>query len=251
MIIEGRSKKVASYALATKRIRTTSPFLLTLLFSLNLNLSFASVTDGVLIGKNFCTFLTASNAKPLSEIADEAKMSAIESTEETNREPKKLRSVALPKAEETVAVAEVVTKKVEEAPKLVLSDRRQHFVWFAESYTGWSIPYRLGKASIDEGFDCSGFVHYALDYFDVKTARTAAAQSKIGTEIPVENARPGDLVFFGKESISHVAVVISNDEEGLVVVHSTSSVGIKRDNITKSDYWKPKLRSIAINILGQ
>ena len=131
------------------------------------------------------------------------------------------------------------------------AERRQHVVWFAESHTGWGLQYSLGSSSLDDGFDCSGFVRYVLNYFDFKASRSSNEQYKDGTLIPVALARGGDLVFFGeKKGIHHVAMVVSNDDKGLVVVHSTCSRGIIKENITESAYWKPKLKDKAVNIIG-
>ncbi len=131
------------------------------------------------------------------------------------------------------------------------TERRQQVVWFAESHTEWGIQYSSGSSSIDDGFDCSGFVRYVLKYFDIKTSRSSSEQFKDGSHIPVSLARGGDLVFFGgKNNISHVAMVVSNDKKGLVVVHSTCSRGVIKENITHSDYWRPKLKEKAVNIMG-
>jgi cell wall-associated NlpC family hydrolase len=133
-----------------------------------------------------------------------------------------------------------------------LAERRQNVAWFAASYSDWGFKYQSGSASIENGgFDCSGFVTYVLGYFDIKTKRTAAEQYGAGKQLPVAEARPGDLVFFGgKRNVSHVAMVVSNDEKGLVVVHSTNTKGVTQENITESKYWKPKLKDLAVNILG-
>ena len=131
------------------------------------------------------------------------------------------------------------------------AERRQDIVWFAESHTGWGLQYSLGSSSLDDGFDCSGFVRYVLNYFDFKASRSSTEQFKEGTQIPVALARKGDLVFFGdKKNVSHVAMVVSNDDKGLVVVHSTCSRGVIKENITESAYWKPKLKDKAVNIIG-
>ena len=131
------------------------------------------------------------------------------------------------------------------------SERRQNVVYFATSYAGIGLKYRWGAASLDDGFDCSGFVRYVLDYFDFKTKRTSVQQFEEGTPIPVSQARAGDLVFFGsKKAVSHVAMVVSNDEKGLIVVHSTCTQGVHEENITESSYWKPKLKEQAVNIIG-
>ncbi len=130
-------------------------------------------------------------------------------------------------------------------------DRRKYVAGFAESHADWGFKYRYGGNSVETGIDCSGFTRYVLNYFDIKTARSADAQFEAGVKIPVASARAGDLVFFGcKKSISHVAMVVSNDEKGLIVVHSTTSRGIVKENITESDYWKNKLKSTAVNIIG-
>ncbi len=131
------------------------------------------------------------------------------------------------------------------------AERRKDVAYFAESHTDWGFKYRYGGTSIEKGIDCSGFTRYVLGYFDIKAARTAEEQYENGTKIPLELAKAGDLVFFGyKRSISHVAVVVSNDKNGLFVVHSTTSRGIIKENVLESDYWKSKLKNTAVNIIG-
>ena len=132
-----------------------------------------------------------------------------------------------------------------------LEDRRKYVAGFAESHIDWGFKYRYGGNSVETGIDCSGFTRYVLNYFDIKTGRSADAQFEAGVKIPVTSAKAGDLVFFGyKKGISHVAMVVSNDEKGLIVVHSTTSRGIVKENITESDYWKNTLKSTAVNIIG-
>ncbi len=131
-----------------------------------------------------------------------------------------------------------------------VAERRQHVAWYAESHTNRGIRYRSGSESIENGFDCSGFVHYVMTYFDIKTKRSSSDMYNEGIHVPVVLAQKGDLVFFGsKNDISHVAMVVSNDEKGLVVIHSCSR-GIMKENITESAYWKPKLKDKAVNIIG-
>jgi cell wall-associated NlpC family hydrolase len=128
------------------------------------------------------------------------------------------------------------------------TERRQYIAYFAESHTDWGFRYRFGGTAIDNGIDCSAFTRYVLNYFDIKAPRTSGEQYDVGEKIAVEQARAGDLVFFGsKKNINHVALVVSNDEQGLVVVHSCNS-GIVKENISKSSYWKSKLKSMAVNL---
>ncbi|MEL6845503.1 MAG: NlpC/P60 family protein, partial [Bacteroidota bacterium] len=57
--------------------------------------------------------------------------------------------------------------------------------------------------------------------------------------------KPGDLIFFsknGRGKISHVALVVDHDREGISVAHSTTSRGVIVENISNSRYWKPKIK---------
>ena len=47
--------------------------------------------------------------------------------------------------------------------------------------------------------------------------------------------------FKKKDNISHVAMVISNDKEGMNIIHSTSSKGVMIEDISASKYWQEKL----------
>lgn len=129
-------------------------------------------------------------------------------------------------------------------------ERRKDIANFAESHTDMGVKYRYGGTSLEKGIDCSGFTRYVLNYFDIKASRSSDEQYENGTKVPVESAQPGDLVFFGgRGHINHVALVVSNDAKGLIVVHSTNR-GIVKDNITESSHWRSKLLSHAVNIIG-
>ena len=144
-----------------------------------------------------------------------------------------------------------VTSSLFSTATISREERRKYVAGFAESHADWGFKYRYGGTSIENGIDCSGFTRYVLNYFDIKTGRSADAQFEVGIKIPVASAKAGDLVFFGcKKGISHVAMVVSNDEKGLVVVHSTNTKGVTQENITESKYWKPKLKDRAVNIIG-
>ena len=85
---------------------------------------------------------------------------------------------------------------------------RGNVVNFAAAHEG--IPYVLGGYSTN-GFDCSGFMRYVLDYYDIPVTTTANQQAQKGQRMPIEMARPGDLVFFGSANfMTHVAMVYSN-----------------------------------------
>lgn len=121
------------------------------------------------------------------------------------------------------------------------SSLRSSITRYAKKYKGVKYKY-AGKDP--KGFDCSGFTSYVLNKFDVRVSPSSRAQAQTGRKIPFSKARAGDLVFFsknGRGSVSHVALVVSNQREGLVVIHSTTSRGVMVQNITQSSYWKPKM----------
>ena len=150
------------------------------------------------------------------------------------------------KKEEVISIA--MTKVL--ASSVSKLERRKDIANFAQSHTDWGYKYRYGGTTLEKGIDCSGFTRYVLDYFDIKASRTSEEQYETGIKIPVDVAKPGDLVFFShKGRINHVAMVVSNDTKGLVVVHSTNR-GIVKDNITESKNWKPMLLNQAVSTIG-
>ena len=81
-------------------------------------------------------------------------------------------------------------------------------VSYAESFIG--VPYVYGGTT-PSGFDCSGFVQYVYNHFGVSLPRTTTQQENFGTQIPVSQAQPGDLYFWGnKGSAYHVAICVGN-----------------------------------------
>ncbi|KRM51506.1 C40 family peptidase [Ligilactobacillus araffinosus] len=81
-------------------------------------------------------------------------------------------------------------------------------VSYAESLIG--VPYVYGGTT-PNGFDCSGFVQYVYNHFGKSLPRTTTQQENCGTQIPVNQAQPGDLYFWGsKGSAYHVAICVGN-----------------------------------------
>lgn len=119
---------------------------------------------------------------------------------------------------------------------------RKEIIKDAEKYKGTKYKH-AGKDP--RGFDCSGFTYYICSKHQIKLSSSSTSQSKQGTEIPVQKAQIGDLLFFGKHGrngkIQHVGIVYKNNSDGLYMIHSSSKRGIVIDNVTTSKYWKPKL----------
>lgn len=95
-------------------------------------------------------------------------------------------------------------------------------------------PYVWGGDSPEEGFDCSGLTQYAYSVIGLSIPRTASEQWNAMQHITLEEAKPGDLIFFEntyKEGISHVGIYCGNDQ----MYHAGDVVGFA--DITLP-YWQ-------------
>jgi cell wall-associated NlpC family hydrolase len=98
-------------------------------------------------------------------------------------------------------------------------------VAFGKSLVG--TPYLYASSDPSKGFDCSGFISYVFNHFNIAVPRSSVDFTNVGTEIPREHAAPGDLILFtGTDStiriVGHMGIVESNEHGNLLFVHSTS-----------------------------
>lgn len=89
------------------------------------------------------------------------------------------------------------------------------------------VPYKYGSIDPTEGFDCSGFITYIFNHFDIAVPRSSVGFTNMGRTVNLQNARPGDLILFtGTDSsirvVGHMGLVIANDNGLLEFIHSTS-----------------------------
>lgn len=86
-------------------------------------------------------------------------------------------------------------------------------------------PYVYGGTSLTNGTDCSGFTQSVFAHFGIRLPRDSTSQRFVGTSVPYEEARAGDLICYA----GHVAIYIGN---GQIVHASTERTGIKITNAT-------------------
>ncbi|MDP2903814.1 MAG: C40 family peptidase [Methylovulum sp.] len=119
-------------------------------------------------------------------------------------------------------------------PLVVQPTAQPRLVSYALSLQG--IPYRYGKESPEEGFDCSGFVRHVYKKQGIALPRTAKDMALALPSIPKAAVHSGDLVFFNTngQPFSHVGIYVNNDN----FIHAPSQrTGHVLVSSLKNDYW--------------
>lgn len=120
----------------------------------------------------------------------------------------------------------------------VNSAKRQEIVDYASQFIG--NPYVWGGTDPVNGADCSGFVQSIYNDFGISLPRVAEDQAYAGTQIPVEEALPGDLIFYMDNSgyIYHVAMYAG---DGYTVEAMNSDNGICNGTVGSQACWAVRL----------
>lgn len=89
------------------------------------------------------------------------------------------------------------------------------------------VPYKYASVDPSQGFDCSGFITYIFNHFDIAVPRSSVGFTNMGKTVDLQNAKPGDLILFtGTDSsirvVGHMGLVISNKNGLLEFIHSSS-----------------------------
>lgn len=96
---------------------------------------------------------------------------------------------------------------------------------YARSLTG--VPYKYGSTDPSVGFDCSGFITYVFNHFNIQVPRTSGDFTFVQQQIDIKQAKTGDLVLFtGTDStireVGHMGILIAEPGQELTFIHSTS-----------------------------
>lgn len=109
---------------------------------------------------------------------------------------------------------------------------------FAQTLKG--VPYKYASTDPKEGLDCSGFVTYVFNHFNIEVPRTSADFATVPDEIELKQAKPGDLIFFtGTDSTSktvgHMGIITFHSQDSTLFIHSTSgrAMGVTETPLTK------------------
>jgi cell wall-associated NlpC family hydrolase len=118
---------------------------------------------------------------------------------------------------------------------------RDELLAFAKSLIG--IPYLYASTDPEKGFDCSGFITYVFNHFDIAVPRSSIDFTNVQKEIPLEQALPGDLILFtGTDSsdtnVGHMGIVVSAENNEFSFIHSTSGKAYGVTITPLNDYYK-------------
>lgn len=127
---------------------------------------------------------------------------------------------------------------------LLSSDEaRGEVLQYAKKFLG--NPYVWGGTSLTNGCDCSGFAQQIFANFGYTLPRTSRQQAKAGTRISVQEAKPGDLLFYQRESgfIYHVMIYLGDGK----VIHA----GSEATGILISDFNYEKSTEFAVRVISK
>lgn len=101
----------------------------------------------------------------------------------------------------------------------------------ASQYLG--TPYLYGGTT-PSAFDCSGYTSYVFAQAGKSIPRTSAAQYARSSKI--SNPQPGDLVFFGSGSVSHVGIYVGGGR----FIGSQTNTGVAYASLA-TGYWSSRV----------
>lgn len=123
-------------------------------------------------------------------------------------------------------------------PGLPSGEIRKSMIEYASQFIG--NPYVWGGTSLTKGADCSGFVQSIYKQYGYTLPRVACDQAQYGVKIPVEDALPGDLIFYAKDGYIHHVVMYAGD--GKTIEAMSSKAGIVQANLRKGEaVWATRI----------
>ena len=102
-------------------------------------------------------------------------------------------------------------------------------VTFAETLQG--VRYKYDSIKKENGFDCSGFITYVFNHFDIKVPRSSVDFTNAGTPVALQNSKRGDLILFtGTDTtgwiVGHMGIITENRKGNIKFIHSSSGKNI-------------------------
>lgn len=112
-------------------------------------------------------------------------------------------------------------KQIQEIQSII---DRDAIITYSKQYLG--TPYVYAGNNPKKGFDCSGFVNYVFQYFDISLPRSSGAYKNIGKAKSPEDFKVGDvLVFYGykdRKNIGHLGIICEANGMKSKFIHASS-----------------------------
>jgi cell wall-associated NlpC family hydrolase len=114
-------------------------------------------------------------------------------------------------------------------------------VKFAESLFG--TPYVYASTNPKVGFDCSGFITYVFNHFNISVPRSSVDFTNVGKTVSVTEAKRGDIILFtgtnpAERQVGHMGIVVSSLGDSLNFIHSSSGKAMGVTITPLNDYYK-------------
>jgi len=150
---------------------------------------------------------------------------------------KQMKTTVVAKKVDTFSQKPTVVSTPQKVLQLKVVTKRNKIdslIKFAKSLIG--TPYKYASTDPSVGFDCSGFINYVFNHFNIKVPRSSRDFRNAGKEIALANSKPGDLILFtgtnpAEREIGHIGLIISN-KDGISFIHSSSG---KADGVVITD----------------
>jgi len=125
----------------------------------------------------------------------------------------------------TVVIKKKVPERIIDTKNIAASD----VVAFAKTLVG--VKYKYGSTDKEKGFDCSGFVTYVFNHFDISVPRVSTDFTNAGINIPIDYSKPGDIILFtGSDAksgvVGHMGIITENDNGNVKFIHASESRGV-------------------------
>lgn len=93
------------------------------------------------------------------------------------------------------------------------------------------VRYKYGSSIKRNGFDCSGFINYVFNHFNISVPRSSVDFTNVGTEVSIKDSKPGDIILFtGHNSksgvVGHMGIITENKNGNLKFINAIETEGV-------------------------
>lgn len=115
-----------------------------------------------------------------------------------------------------------ISDETKETSAGTMLPQAEEIIQYAEQFVG--NPYVWGGTSLTEGADCSGFVQTIYSEFGISLPRTSREQAVVGEQILLEDARPGDLIFYAEDGVVYHVVIYTGDGQSVQAMSTAAGI---------------------------